>query len=441
MRSITTVAAALTTVLAATFPTYAQVAEPTDVRWESQIVPQARLTSSVGVAVSGDGRTAYAVGNFRTEPTQDREDAFVHATDVATGETRWSTTLPRDLHVGNVAVLPGTDTVVTAGTSWRRGQTSVEIRTFRPDGAPVWTARVPRRSLHDLAVDAGTGRVCAASATASGRTWTTTCWTPSGERAFSRDFRSRSNSWPDALVIDDTTHHVFVAGALEVQRRGRITVLARSASGRKIWQRTTRVSETYPQVEDVAIDPEARRLYVLLDDSRRARVLGHRITNGTVAFSRSFGSGRGKTPRPQFIDVLPRSHRVVVTSHGRPDYIGTLRYLDRRGKQVALTRFSECCDLTEPVVDPLTDQLSVAWGPGTIVEGEPMHDEGVGAGTWDADGVRVSDLDVLPAGGVQRVGGVAVAGADLLVLGDRRWYVEGGPRGAFLVAARRPGPA
>ena len=84
----------------------------------------------------------------------------------------------------------------------------------------------------------------------------------------------------------------------------------------------------------------------------------------------------------------------MVTSHAKPNYKGTLRYLDKRGRQVALATFRECCDLTRPVVDPATDRISIAWGPGTFDDGVPMDDEGVGAATWDKRGTKVTDLDV-----------------------------------------------
>jgi len=435
MRAITVLTAAMTAVLVAGVTTPTGAVEPGEVRWENRIAEQAWQTSAGDVAVSADGTKAYAVGGFQAS-AQDGSDAFVHAVDVATGATLWTTTLDQDLSVGDVAVDPTTGQILTGGTRWKDGKNHAVVTAFSPTGEQVWTSAVPGRVFFGMAVDAATGQVCVVSATGTGSTWTTQCWSRSGQVAFSQDYRSRSNSWPDEIVIDDVTHRIFVAGARTRKFKGLVTTLAYNARGRTLWQRSTRVSENYPYVQGLAVDPKARRLYLLVDEERRALVIGQRTTNGRTAFTRILGSGRAKTPRPKFIDVLPRSHRVVVTSHSKPRYRGTLRYLDERGRQVATAGFHECCDLTEPVVDLATDRISIAWGPGSFDDGEPTEDDGVGAATWDSRGNKVTDLEISSSGQVRAVAAIASAGEDLLVLGDRPFSNTGGPRGSFLVAVR-----
>lgn len=436
MRTITALTAALTAVLVVgtTAPAYA--AEPAEVRWENRIAEQSSSSEARDVVVSADGTTAYATGAFRAGAQDQYDTPFVHAVDVATGATLWTTTLDQGLSIGDVAVDPTTGQILTGGTRWKEGKNDTVVTAFSPTGEQVWTSAVPGRSLRGLAVDATTGQVCVVSATGTGSTWTTQCWTSSGQAVFSRDYRSRSNSWPDHIVIDDVTHRIFVSGGRTRKFRGLVTTLAYTAQGRPQWHRSIRVDETYPTVQDLAVDPKTERLYLLVDEDRRALVIGQRTTNGRTAFKRTLGSGRSKTPRPKFIDVLPRSHRVVVTSHAKPKYRGTLRYLDKRGRQVALAGFRECCDLTSPVVDPATDQISIARGPGSFDDGVPTEDDGVGAATWDRRGDQVRDLEIFSSDQVRAVAAIASAGEDLLVLGDRPFSNTGGPRGSFLAAVR-----
>lgn len=436
MRPIAVLTVAMTAVLVAGAATTAVAAEPAEVRWQNRIAEQATVSEAADVAVSPDGATAYAVGSFRANAQDLYDTPFVHAVDVATGATRWSTTLEQGLSIGQVAVDPTTGQVVTGGTRWKDGGNDAVVTTFSPTGAQVWTSAVSGRQFWDMAIDPTDGRVCVASATGTGGTWTTQCWSNSGQGQFAKEYRSRSNSWPDAIVIDDVSHRIFVAGGRTRKYRGVVTTLAYDAQGRDLWKRSVRVAEDYPYVQGVAIDSTTKRLYVLLDDDRKALVIAQRTTNGKAAFTRSFGSGKPKTPRPKFIDVLPRSHRVVVTSHAKPRYQGTLRYLDKRGRQVALTSFRECCDLTRPVVDPATDRISIAWGPGSFDDGVPMDDKGVGAATWDHRGTKVRDLEVSTAGQVRVLADIAAAGDDLLLLGDRPYGSAGAPSGSFLVAVR-----
>ncbi|HXH77392.1 hypothetical protein [Nocardioides sp.] len=440
MRPIAVLTATMTAVLAVGAPVAVQApalaGEPAEVRWENRMAQQALWSEAIDIAVSIDGATAYAVGTSLAD-VGDHEAPFVHAVDVATGATRWSTTLDQGMSVLDVEVNATTGQVLIGGTRWSGGQNEAVVTALTTAGEQAWTTAVPGRQLHGMTVDAVTGRVCAASATGTGGTWTTRCWSASGQSVFSRDYRSRSNSWPEAIVIDDVTHRVFVVGARTRNSRALVTTLAYSGGGKTLWRRSTRAEETYPSVQDVAIDSRTKRLYVLLDEGRRAVLIGQRTTDGTQAFKRTFGSGRPKTPRPLFVDVLPRSHRVVVTSHAKPRYRGTLRYLARDGRQVSLTGFSACCDLTRPVVDPTTDHLSIGWGPGTFDDGVPMDDEGVGAATWDTRGNRVRDLEISPAGQVRAVAAITSAGQDLLVFGDRPFSdADGAPRGSFLVAVR-----
>lgn len=441
MRPIAVLTAAMTAVLAvgtpAAVPAPALAGERAEVRWENRMAEQALYSEAVDVAVSADGATAYAVGEFLAKSGDGYPVPFVHAVDVATGATRWSTTLDQGMSILDVEVNATTGQVLTGGTRWNGSQDLTVVSALTNTGEQAWTAAVPGRQLHDMTVDAVTGRVCAVSATGIGGTWTTGCWSASGQPEFSRDYRSRSNSWPEAIVIDDVTRRVFVVGARTRKSRALVTTLAYSGSGKALWRRSTRVEEAYPDVQDVAIDSRTKRLYLLLDEERQAVLIGQRTTDGTQAFKRTFGSGRPKTPRPVFVDVLPRSHRVVVTSHAKPRYRGTLRYVTKDGRQVALTGFSACCDLTRPVVDPATDHMTIGWGPGTFDDGAPMDDEGVGAATWDSRGDKVRDLEISPAGQVRAVAAVAVAGQDLLVLGDRPYSdAVGAPRGSFLVAVR-----
>ncbi len=440
MRPIAVLTAAMTAVLAVgglvAVSAPALAAEPADVRWEDRIAEQARWSQAAGVAVSADAATAYSVGTYLVDGDT-YGTPYVQATDVATGATRWSTTLGQGMTGLHLEVDPTTRQVLVGGTRFGGGQSLAEVTALTPTGEQAWRTHVPGRLLYDMAVDPVTGRVCVVSATGAGGPWTTGCWSAGGQSEFSRDYRSRSNSWPRAIAIDDVTRRVFVVGGRTVKSRGVATTLAYSSSGKTVWRRSTRVGESYPSVKDVAIDSRTKRLYLLLDERRRAVVVGLRTTDGTPAFTRTFGSGRPKTPRPVFVDVLPRSHRVVVTSHAKPRYRGTLRYLTKDGRQVALARFRECCDLTRPVVDPATDHMTIGWGPGTFNDGVPMDDEGVGAATWDSRGDKVRDLDVSAAGAVKAVAAVAVAGQDLLVLGDRPFSdAAGAPRGSFLVAVR-----
>lgn len=436
MRPIAVLTVAMTAALVAgaAATTTAVAADPAEVRWQNRIAEQSILSEAADLAVSADGATAYAVGSFRADPQDMYYTAFVHAVDVATGATRWSTTLEQGTDITDVMVDPSTGQVLTGGTRSVEGRSDAVVTAFSPTGEQAWTSAVSGRLFYDMDVDPTNGRVCAITSTGSGGTWTTQCWSSSGSGQFAKDYRSRSNSWPDSIVIDDATHRIFVAGARTRKYRGMVTTLAYNAQGRDLWKRSTPVGETYPYVQDVAIDSKTKRLYVLLDDDRRALVIGHRTTNGTTAFKRTFGSGKSKTPRPKFIDVLPRSHRVVVTSHARPRYKGTLRYLDKSGRQVALANFRECCDLTYPVVDPATDHISMAWGPGTFDDGVPMDDDGLGAATWDRRGKKVTDLEISSAGQVRAVAAIAAAGDDLLVLADRPYTGE--ETGSFLVAVR-----
>lgn len=434
MRPIAALTATMTAVLVAGAASTAVAGEPAEVRWQNQVVDQTTWSEAADLAVSPDGTTAYAVGSFRAEPQDQYFTPFVHAVDVATGATRWSTTLEEGTILDEVTVDPSTGQVVTAGTRSKEGGTEAVVAVFAPTGEQAWASAVQGRQFWDLAVEPTTGRVCIASATGTGGTWTTVCWSSSGQGQFSKDFRSRSNSWPDAIVIDDATHRVFVAGGRTRKYRGVVTTLAYDAQGGTLWKRSVPVDESYPYVQDVAIDATKNRLYVLLDEDRRALVIAQRTTNGKAAFTRTFGSGKSKTPRPRFIDVLPRSHRVVVTSHAKPRYKGTLRYLDKRGRQVALANFRECCDLTQPVVDPATDHISMAWGPGTFDDNVPMDDEGVGAASWDRRGTKVRDLDISSTGQVRSVEAVAAVGEELLVLANQTYTSDG--TGSVLVAVR-----
>lgn len=435
MRPIAVLAGAMTAALAVGGLPPALAGEPAEVRWENRMAEKALWSQARDVAVTADGATAYAVGASIAEVGDLYGAPFVQAIDVATGETRWSTSLDRGMTILDVEVDATTGQVLIGGTQPKGGQNAAVVTALTSTGERAWTSGVAGRQLHGMAVDAVTGRVCTVSATGSGGTWTTGCWSASGQPVFSRDYRSRSNSWPRAIVVDDVTRRVFVAGARTRKSRGLVTTLAYSGGGKAVWRRSTRVKETYASVQDVAIDPQTERLYVLLDEDRRAVLIGQRTADGRQAFKRSFGSGRPKTPRPRFVDVLPRSHRVVVTSHAKPRYRGTLRYVTKGGRQVGLTRFGVCCDLTRPVVDAATDRITIAWGPGSFNDGMPMDDEGVGAATWDRRGGKVRDLDISPAGQVRAVAAVASAGQDLLILGDRP-FSEDGPTGVFLVAVR-----
>ena len=434
MAALTTAMAAVLVAGAVTPTVAARAGEPAEVRWQNSVVEQTTFGEALDVAVSPDGATAYAVATFRDDPRDQYFTPVVRAVDVATGVTRWSTTLEPGLLITQVDVDPVTGQVVAGGSAYRDGTSSAVVTALSSTGEQAWTSAVSGRLFYDMAVDPTTGRVCAIASTGSGGTWTTQCWSNSGQGAFSKDYRSRSNSWPDAIVIDDVSHRVFVVGGRTRKDRGVVTTLAYSTQGRDLWKRSIRVGDDYPYVQDLAIDSGTKRLYVLMDDDRRALVIGQRTTDGKTAFTRTFGTGKSKTPRPRFVDVLPRSHRVIVTSHAKPRYRGTLRYLDKRGRQVALANFRECCNLTYPVVDPATDRISMAWGPGSFDDGVPREDEGVGAATWDHRGTKVRDLEISDVGQLRAVASLAAAGEDLLLLADQP-YTSGGT-GSVLVAVR-----
>ena len=120
------------------------------------------------------------------------------------------------------------------------------VTAFAPTGEQAWTSAVSGRQFYDLAVDPTTGRVCVVTATGTGSTWTTQCWSSSGQGQFAKDFRSRSNSWPNAIAIDDATHRTFVVGGRTKKFRGVVTTLAYDAQGRELWKRSVPVDETTP---------------------------------------------------------------------------------------------------------------------------------------------------------------------------------------------------
>lgn len=281
----------------------------TDAMWDS-------------IAVSPDGSGVFVTGNTGNSV------AAVGAYQATTGEPLWATSVRNGLF-GHLVLDPDGERVYVTGVVGFPGDL-LTVAYATADGEELWRKRYegprPSSSEHDaaIAVDAlgssvyVTGTTTPARNANDSRFVTLAYDSATGEAGWVRTYNGTpdDSDWSVDVVVDPDLGQAIVTGA---SGEDIVTVAYDAASGARLWLARHDVEGPYGEPNDMALDAEAGKLYVLgtvwgagEDEWDDFIVLAYETATGAQSWSVRWGGPGELREQADAIAVDPGGERVYV---------------------------------------------------------------------------------------------------------------------------------
>lgn len=275
--------------------------------------------------------------------------------DGSTGQTTWETGLagPGGSYPLNLALDPGGDRAVVS----IEAPGHVYLHSVGLDGELGWSKTLAKRgSVADLVVDPHTGRACHATAEQPHRNhagtpvWVLSCTDRAGNIVV--DARTKVGGHRaatlEAMAVDPERGRWYLAGTQQTKRGSHSIVVALNDDGTRQWRRTLEHSSGGGHVAALVVDSTSHRVYLGGSSEQvRTRANGSRTyrgrahvaswkANGKKSFERTWTDGR-RGAAVTDLAVAGRSGRIVATTQGHSGGLD-LRVMNSKGQLIHRVR-------------------------------------------------------------------------------------------------------